>query len=93
MVVCYKLSSITWFLAKKMASVKHLSLVNLIVGKEIVTELLQNNMKPKKIAKEIDYLLSQEGKKTWEKNYSLLVSAIDANRKKPYQNAAKYILQ
>ena len=50
-------------------------------------------MKPKKIAKEIDYLLSQEGKKTWEKNYSLLVSAIDANRKKPYQNAAKYILQ
>ena len=91
--VCYRLSSITWFLAKKMASVKHLSLVNLIVGKEIVTELLQNNMKPKKIAKEIDYLLSQEGKKTWEKNYSLLVSAIDANRKKPYQNAAKYILQ
>ena len=67
-----------------MSSVKHLSLVNLIVGKEIVTELLQNNMKPKKIAKEIDYLLSQEGKKTWEKNYSLLVSAIDANRKKPY---------
>ena len=33
MVVCYKLSSITWFLAKRMASVKHLSLVNLIVGK------------------------------------------------------------
>ena len=32
MVGCYKLSSITWFLAKKMASVKHLSLVNLIVG-------------------------------------------------------------
>ena len=56
MVVCYKLSSITWFLAKRMASVKYLSLVNLIVGKEVVAELLQNNMKPKNIAKEIYYL-------------------------------------
>ena len=63
-------------------TVKLFGIVTLL-GKEIVTELLQNNMKPKKIAKEIDYLLSQEGKKTWEKNYSLLVSAIDANRKKP----------
>ena len=93
MVVCYKLSSITWFLAKKMSSVKHLSLVNLIAGKEIVAELLQNNMKPKNIVKEIDYLLSQEGRTTWEKNYGLLVRAIDIKRKQPYQNAAKYILQ
>ena len=93
MVVCYKLSSITWFLAKKMASVKHLSLVNLIVGKEVVRELLQNNMKPKNIVKEINYLLSEEGKARWEKNHALLVSSIDTTRKKPYQNAAKHILQ
>ena len=93
MVVCYKLSSITWFLAKKMASVKHLSLVNLIVGKEVVTELLQNNMKPKNIVKEVNYLLSEEGKTTWKQNYELLVSKIDITRKNPYQNAAKHILQ
>ena len=35
-----------------MASVKHLSLVNLITEKEIVTELLQNKMTPKNIVKE-----------------------------------------
>ena len=93
MVVCYKLSSITWFLAKRMASVKHLSLVNLIVGKEVVAELLQNNMKPKNIAKEIYYLLSQEGKAEWKQNHALLVNSIDTTRKNPYQNAAKYILQ
>jgi len=93
MVVCYKLSSITWFLAKRMASVKHLSLVNLIVGKEVVAELLQNNMKPKNIAKEIYCLLSQEGKAAWKQNHALLVSSIDTTRKNPYQNAAKYILQ
>ncbi len=93
MVVCYKLSSITWFLAKRMASVKHLSLVNLIVGKEVVAELLQNNMKPKNITKEIYYLLSQEGKAEWKQNHDLLVNSIDTTRKNPYQNAAKYILQ
>ena len=93
MVVCYKLSSITWFLAKRMASVKHLSLVNLIVGKEVVAELLQNNMKPKNITKEIYYLLSQEGKAEWKQNHGLLVNSIDTTRKNPYQNAAKYILQ
>ncbi len=42
MVVCYKLSPITWFLAQKMSSVKHLSLVNLIGNKNIVKELLLN---------------------------------------------------
>ncbi len=93
MVVCYKLSSITWFLAKKMASVKHLSLVNLIVGKEVVTELLQSSMKPKNIVKEINYLLSKEGKARWKQNHDLLLSSIDTTRKKPYQNAAKHILQ
>ena len=93
MVVCYKLSSITWFLAKRMASVKHLSLVNLIVGKDVVAELLQNNMKPKNITKEIYYLLSQEGKAEWKQNHALLVNSIDTTRKNPYQNAAKYILQ
>ncbi len=93
MVVCYKLSSITWFLAKRMASVKHLSLVNLIVGKEVVAELLQNNMKPKNITKEIYYLLSQEGEAAWKQNHALLVNSIDTTRKNPYQNAAKYILQ
>ena len=76
-----------------MASVKHLSLVNLIVGKEVVRELLQNNMKPKNIVKEINYLLSEEGKARWEKNHALLVSSIDTTRKNPYQNAAKHILQ
>ena len=93
MVVCYKLSAITWFLANKMASVKHLSLVNLIAGKEVVAELLQNNMTSKKIVKEVSYLLSKTGKLEWEKNRALLIGALNIKKRNPYQNAAKYILQ
>jgi len=93
MVVCYKLSPVTWFLAKKMASVKHLSLVNLITGKEAVRELLQNRMNAKNIIKEIGYLLSEEGQTSWKKNYDLLLGSLDIKRNNPYENAARHILQ
>ena len=75
-----------------MSSVKHLSLVNLIVGKEVVTELLQNNMTSKKIVKEINYLLSKTGRVEWEKNYTLLLGSLNIKKSNPYQNAARYIL-
>ena len=76
-----------------MASVKHLSLVNLIVGKKVVTELLQNNMNSKNIVKEINYLLSKAGKAEWEKNHAILVRALNIKKRNSYQNAARYILQ
>ncbi len=93
MVVCYKMSSLTWFVAKKMSLVKHLSLVNLITEKESVKELLQKNMTATNIVNEINYLFSNEGKGAWEKNYSLLVEKMKSETKNPYHNAAKYILQ
>jgi len=93
MVVCYKLSSLTWFFAKRMSLVKHLSLVNLITEKESVKELLQKNMTATNIVNEINYLFSNEGKVAWKKNYSLLVEKMKSETKNPYHNAAKYILQ
>ena len=57
MVVCYKVSSLTWFFAKKMSLVKHLSLVNLITEKAAVKELLQQNMTATNIVNEINYCL------------------------------------
>ena len=93
MVVCYKLSSLTWFFAKKMSLVKHLSLVNLITEKEAVKELLQKNMTATNIINEINYLFSNEGKSAWAKNYNLLIEKMKSETKNPYHNAAKHILQ
>ena len=55
--------------------------------------LYGKEIQPKNIAKEIYYLLSEEGKAAWKQNRALLVNSIDTTRKNPYQNAAKYILQ
>ena len=44
MVVCYKLSVVSWWMANTMASVKYASMVNLIADEIIVPEFLQQDM-------------------------------------------------
>ena len=43
-VVCYKTSFITYLIAKSLIRVKFISLVNLIAGKEVVRELIQDQL-------------------------------------------------
>jgi len=58
MVVCYKLSTISWWLANNMASVKYASMVNLIADENIVPEFLQHNMTEENLVKSIIPLLN-----------------------------------
>ena len=92
MVVCYKLSAVTWFLAQNMSSVKYLSLVNLISDKNVVKELLQNEMNASNIAEQIIYLLSRDGRETTRAGYRELIHSL-TSKTNPYKEAAKYILQ
>ena len=57
-VVCYKTSDITYWLGKRLAKVKYLSLINLIAKRQVVPELLQEKMTPKALIKAIIPLLS-----------------------------------
>ncbi|HMS99603.1 MAG TPA: lipid-A-disaccharide synthase [Saprospiraceae bacterium] len=57
-VVCYKTGSFTYFLAKQLVDLKFISLVNLIAGKEVVKELIQNDCNPKSIVDELTRLAS-----------------------------------
>jgi lipid-A-disaccharide synthase len=50
MVVSYRMSSLTYLLGRKLIKVDYASLVNLVAGKEVVPELLQENATPEKIA-------------------------------------------
>lgn len=55
-VVCYKGSAISYQIAKRLVKVDYISLVNLIAGKELVTELIQNDLTPKNIIRELKKL-------------------------------------
>ena len=59
-VVCYKGSAISYHIAKRLVKIKFISLVNLILDKEAVVELIQTDCNPERIKEEIDLIL--EGK-------------------------------
>ena len=59
-VVCYKGNALSFFIAKNIVNIKYISLVNLIMDKFIVTELIQNELSPKNLKLEFEKLLFDE---------------------------------
>ncbi len=57
-VVCYKANAISYRIAKKLIKIKYISLVNLIMDKLIVKELIQSEMQYQEIGKELEQLLN-----------------------------------
>lgn len=56
-VVCYKASNASYRIAKSLIKVPYISLVNLIMEKEVVKELIQNDLNEENLTKELDSLL------------------------------------
>ena len=61
-VVCYKANKISYLIAKNLIKVKYISLVNLIMDKPVVKELIQNDLTPKNIEDELKQLLTNPKK-------------------------------
>ena len=57
-VVCYKGSEISYRIAKRLIKVDYISLVNLIMNREVVKELIQKECNPTLIRNEVDQLLN-----------------------------------
>ncbi len=61
-VTCYKVSWLTWILAKHFVKIKYSSIVNLIANKEVVPEFLQSKMQPEDIKNKLVELLDDKSK-------------------------------
>ncbi len=59
-VVCYKGSKISYQIAKRLIKVKYISLVNLILDRVAVTELIQDEMNADRLSGELRKILSDE---------------------------------
>jgi lipid-A-disaccharide synthase len=57
-IVCYKTSSISYFIGKSFVNISFISLVNIILKKAVVKELIQNDLTEKKLINELSNLLS-----------------------------------
>lgn len=58
-VVCYKGSSISYQIAKRIIKLKYISLVNLILDKTVVAELIQNEFNIKRLKQELTKILDE----------------------------------
>jgi lipid-A-disaccharide synthase len=56
-VVCYKGSWISYQVGKRLVNLEFISLVNLIMNKEVVTELIQNDFNTTRLKKELNTIL------------------------------------
>lgn len=91
-VVCYKTSPISYKIAKSLIKVKYIALVNLIADKEVVRELIQQEMN----SKEITQALGKIAGETPERAKVILeyakIKSIMGNEKAS-QNTARLIVQ
>jgi lipid-A-disaccharide synthase len=60
MVIIYKVSTVSAWLARVLVRVPNVGLVNLVAGRELVPELLQNDATGDNIAREIRNMLKDE---------------------------------
>lgn len=60
MIITYRLSWLTYHIVKRIASVKHLGLVNLVAGRGIVSELLQEQATAQRLYEEAMSLLKDQ---------------------------------
>ena len=78
-VVCYKGSPISYAIAKRLITIKYISLVNLIMDKLVVKELIQDEMNAAALTAEVKQLLENpERRAQLKKDYASLKDMLSA---------------
>lgn len=68
-VVCYRASRISYEIGKRLVKIRFISLVNLIMDKEVVTELIQGDFSRSRLKEELSKLLQPEHQKLLHEDY------------------------
>jgi lipid-A-disaccharide synthase len=71
-VVCYKGNWVSYQIAKRIITLKYISLVNLIMEEEVVAELIQGECNSKRIKAELTKILNSEYRQKLLKKYEIL---------------------
>lgn len=92
-IIAYKVSPLTYFLAKHLVKIKYVNLTNILLNKPVVPELLQENCTPEKIVREIHELLKngQAYEKQME-GFAEVKAHLSCGNQTPSQNAADAVL-
>ena len=86
-VVCYKTNWLTYFLAKNLIKIKYLSLVNILMDKLVVKELIQSELNTENLKAELNHLINK--KESIKDDYEKLIKLLGISGAS--KNAAKFI--
>ena len=90
-VICYKSNNISYQIAKRLVKIKYICLVNLIMDKEVVKELIQDDLNVENLVAELNKLLFDEKRRSQlKKDYQELKELLSAGGHAS-ANAAKSI--
>ncbi len=91
-IVCYKGSTISYQIAKRLIKIKYISLVNLIMDKLVVKELIQDELTTANLVKELGSLLTDDNRKAeLAKDYAGLKALLAAGGHASAQAAKKIV--
>ncbi len=92
-IVCYKGSNISYQIARRLIKIKYISLVNLIMDKWVVKELIQDDLTTANLVQELQELLTnEERKETLHEEYTKLKQLLSQGGRASAQ-AAKTIYE
>jgi lipid-A-disaccharide synthase len=93
MVVAYKVNAATAFIVRRLVNVQYASLANLLVGREVIPEFIQDNCTADKLASAVDALLrSDEVRQAQRQGFYELFKILGKPKPPPSQRAAKVVL-
>ena len=78
-IVCYKTSWLSYQIGKRLVNLKFISLVNLIMDKEVVKELIQHDFNEKKLEQELHKILDENLRRLMFLNYFDLEKKLGGN--------------
>jgi lipid-A-disaccharide synthase len=78
-IICYKGSPVSYQIAKRLIKIKFIGLVNLVMNKEVVKELIQDELTEKNLVVELDLLLNDmEKQRQMHADYTALYNLLSA---------------
>jgi lipid-A-disaccharide synthase len=88
MVTFYKVTPLSWWAGRQLVKVPYLSMVNLIAERQIVPELIQDEMTPAKLAAAAEELLSSAVRADRMRSDLAIVRAALSPQSDPFERAA-----
>jgi len=93
-IVVYRVSRISYAVAKRVVRVAHVGMVNLIAGRRIVPELIQHDFTASKVVEQLRPLLeNQEARATMQSDLRTVGAALKVSREGAIEHAARIALE